>query len=315
MVIVAEERAVDYALTASLATAAFADESVQFSPERIRWLYEQSFGQGTTVLAALEDGQKIGQIALIGQTLCIAGQAHQAVQLVDLFVMQAHRSAGLVRKLYREVERICAVRGIRYILALPNEKSVQLNARLLNLSPQAELPIRVGVALRQSGAKLVCNDRFKALSRQQAIALLAPFATEATENGIRYDGESLFNRLDDPTRDYAVHVSDALLLISSLRRRKNVRHTLLCGFFARPRAPLTPQSVNDLVRAACGFWNAPLFVYAGINHSLPTSPGLPLPARLKRPILVQLRDLAAGSAAEPAQPRFARFQLIDSDFA
>ncbi|HTX53547.1 MAG TPA: GNAT family N-acetyltransferase, partial [Candidatus Baltobacteraceae bacterium] len=100
MVIVAEERAVDYALTARLATAAFADETVQFSPERIRWLYERSFGQGTTVLAALEDGQKIGQIALIGQTLCVAGEAHRAVQLVDLFVMQAYRSAGLVRKLY-----------------------------------------------------------------------------------------------------------------------------------------------------------------------------------------------------------------------
>ena len=64
MVVIAEEKAVDYALTAILATEAFADEGVKFSPERIRWLYERSFGQGTTVLAALEDGQKIGQIEL-----------------------------------------------------------------------------------------------------------------------------------------------------------------------------------------------------------------------------------------------------------
>jgi len=38
---------------------------------------------------------------------------------------------------------------------------------------------------------------------------------------------------------------------------------------------------------------------------------MPLPARLKRPILVQLRDLAA----EAADARLARFQLHDSDFA
>ena len=313
MVIVAEEKTVDYALTARLATEAFADASVQFSPDRIQWLYEKSFGQGTTVLAALQDGAKIGQIALIGQRLCIAGEAHAAVQLVDLFVMQAHRSAGLVRQLYREVERTCAARGIRYILALPNDKSAQLNARLLKLDPLIELPIRAGLSLRRSSAKLVCSDRLKTLSHEQAIALLSPFATSATENGIQYDAERLVNRLEDPTRDYAVHASDALLLISSQRRLKNLSYTLLCGLFARSQARLAPQSINELVRAACTFWNAPLFVYAGVNHSLPQLPGLPLPAWLKRPILVQLRDLAPGSAV--AQPRLARFQLIDSDFA
>jgi hypothetical protein len=311
MVIVAEEKAVDYALTAKLATEAFADEKVKFSPDRIQWLYERSFGQGTTVLAALEDGQKIGQVALIGQKLCVAGETHSAVQLVDLFITQAHRSGGLVRKLYREVERICEARGIRYILALPNDKSVLLNARLLKLSPLTELPIRAGVSLLQPSAKLTCSDRFKTFSRKQAIALLSPFACSTTENGVHYDGESLFSRLGDPTRDYAVHATDALLLISNLRKWKNVSHTVLCAFFARPQASITPHTVNELVRAACRFWAAPLYVYAGVNDSLPKLPGLPLPARLRRPILVQLRDMTR----DAAEARFARFQLLDSDFA
>ena len=314
MVTVAEEKAVDYALTAKLATAAFADEKVKFSPDRIRWLYEKSFGQGTTVVAALEDGQKIGQIALIGQKVCVAGEARSAVQLADLFIMQAHRSAGLVSKLYREVERICEARGIRYILALPNDKSVLLNARFLKLAPLTELPVRAGISLRRSGARLVCNAAFKTLPREQATALFSGFACGATENGVHYDGESLFSRLNDPTRDYAVHATDTLLLISSLRKRTNVRHTVLCGFFARPRASVVPRTVDDLVRAACSFWKAPLFVYAGVNDSLPKLPGLPLPARLKRPILVQLRDMTTGLATDAAA-RFTRFQLLDSDFA
>ena len=315
MVTVAEEKAVDYALTARLATEAFADEKVSFSPDRIQWLYERSFSQGTTVLAALQDGQKIGQIALISQKLCVGGETRQAVQLVDLFIMQAHRSAAVLRKLYREVERICEARGIRYILALPNDKSVLLNARFLKLSASTELPVRAGLSLLPPRARLACSARLRSLSREAAIALFEAFACQSTENGVHYDGESLFSRLDDPTRDYAVHATDELLLISTSRNRKNLNHTLLCGFFTRKQARPGTNDVDDLVRAACSFWRAPLFVYAGVNDSLPKLPGLPLPARLKRPILVQLRDMAAGLASDAGVARFARFQLLDSDFA
>src|ERR1700755_1053665 len=114
MVTVSEETAVDYDLTARIATEAFALGDVHFSPERIQWLYERSFGRGTTVLAAFDDGRKIGQVALIGQSVCIAGEVHSAVQLVDLFILQAYRSGQLVRKLYKEVERLCGERNIRY---------------------------------------------------------------------------------------------------------------------------------------------------------------------------------------------------------
>ena len=124
MVTVSEETAVDYELTAKIATEAFALGDVHFSAERIKWLYERSFGRGTTVLAAIDDGRKIGQIALIGQSVIVAGEVCPAVQLVDLFILQAYRSAQLVRKLYMEVEQFCARRNIRYILALPNDKAV-----------------------------------------------------------------------------------------------------------------------------------------------------------------------------------------------
>jgi hypothetical protein len=58
MVTVSEETAVDYELTAKIATDAFAAAHVQFSADRIKWLYERSFGRGTTVLAATDDGRK-----------------------------------------------------------------------------------------------------------------------------------------------------------------------------------------------------------------------------------------------------------------
>ncbi len=147
MVTVLEEQTVDYELTARIATEAFAAENVHFSADRIKWLYERSFGRGTTVLAAIDSGRKIGQIAMVGQTVCVNGELLPAIQLVDLFILQAYRSAQLVRKLYTEVEQICAARGIRYLLALPNDKSVLLNARYLKLAPVLSMPIRAGISL------------------------------------------------------------------------------------------------------------------------------------------------------------------------
>jgi hypothetical protein len=310
VVTVLEEQTVDYDLTARIATEAFAAENVRFSPDRIKWLYERSFGRGTTVLAAVDNGRKIGQIAMIGQTVCVNDELAPAIQLVDLFIVQAYRSAQLVSKLYKEVDRICAARGIRYLLALPNDKSVLLNARYLKLTPLLSMPIRAGLSLLWPTAKLVHSGLLKSMTEQEATSLFSAFCS-VTENGLRWDAEALLNRLNDPTRDYAVHAIDRLLLISTVRKTAGLPYVTLCAYFAMPQAEVTGSDVRQLVSAACRFWKKPLFVYAGTNGRLPKLPGIALPAKLKRPILVQLRD----TSADVHDVRFDRFQLIDSDFA
>ncbi len=311
MVTVLEEQTVDYELTARIATEAFAAETVHFSADRIKWLYERGFGRGTTVLAAVDDGRKIGQVAMVGQAVCINGELQPAIQLVDLFILQAYRSAQLVRKLYAEVEQICAARGIRYLLALPNDKSVLLNARFLKLAPVLSMPIRVGLSLLSPTMKLTHSGLLKSMTRQEATSLLSAFACPATENGLRWDAGSLLDRLGDPTRDYAVHATEKLLLISAARRTAGIPYVALCAFFAKPQVEVTDTDVRQLLRAACRFWHKPLFVYAGTNGRLSILPGIALPARLRRPILVQFRD----TSNDAPDVRFDRFQLIDSDFA
>lgn len=312
MITVSEEKVVDYELTARAATEAFASSEVQFSAERMKWLYERGFGQGTTVFAAADEGKKIGQIALINQNLYLDGAPHSAIQLVDLFVLQSYRCPQLIRRLYNVVERICSDRSIRFILAMPNKRSMSLNARFLKLSPFLWLQIRVGVSVRRpSLRRLRYSGYLKSMTKEEAVGLLSGFSTSAAENGLHWDGDALFNRISDPTHDYAVHAASDLLLISSSRRNKGINYTMLCGFFARPHASITDGDVRELVRAACHFWKLSFFVYAGINNKLPKLPGFALPARLRPPMLVQLRDIHA----ETLDVRFDRFQLIDSDFA
>ncbi len=311
MLTISEEKIVDYDITARIATEAFGLKDVVFSGERMKWLYERSFGRGSTILSAFDGDAKVGQMALIHQKLRSGGEAVTATQLVDLFIVQAYRSPQLVRRLYKEVEQLCLARNIRIILGVPNENAKALNARLLKLAPLLWLPIHAGLGLWwPRGSKLRYSGHFKSMGKQDAIDLLSGFATPAGETGLQWDGETLFDRLSDPTRDYAVHATDDLLLISSSRTTKGVRYAMLCGFFARPQAKVTPDDIRTLTGAACRHWKHAFFVYAGVNSSLPALPGFVLPTRLRAPMLVQLRDFTTG---EP-DVRFDRFQLIDSDF-
>ena len=64
MITVSEETKINFDITARAATEAFASKEVAFSARRMRWLYERGFSQGATVVAAYDDGAKVGQIAL-----------------------------------------------------------------------------------------------------------------------------------------------------------------------------------------------------------------------------------------------------------
>lgn len=311
MITVSEENDVDFESTARIATEAFGSKAVVFSPPRMKWLYERGFGQGSAVVAAFDGGKKIGQIVLLHQKVYLDGAPVIATQLIDLFILKTYRSPVLVRRLYKEADRLCGAKNIRIILGLPNPISAPLNARLAGLQPFLLLPVRVGVSpWWTSRARLQFSGPIKTLTRDEAIERLSGFATPPSENGLRWDAVTLFERICDPVYDYAIHTTSDLLLISSPRKTRGISHVLLCGFFARPGANIAGGDIRTLIRAACGLWKHRVFVYAGLNKSLPRLPGFALPQRLRPPILVQLRDCASADSA----PRFDRFQLTDSDF-
>lgn len=311
MIAVSEEGVVDFERTARIATEAFGSKDVTFSASRMKWLYERGFGQGAAVVAVFDGDNKVGQIVLLHQKIHLDGAPVIATQLIDLFVLPTHRAPGLVRQIYQEVERLCEASRIRIILTLPNPISAPLNARFLKLRPFLSLPVRVGVSLGwRRGGRAQLSALVKTMPRDEATERLTPFATPASENGPRWDAATLLERISDPTCDYAVHATSNLLLVSSSRKTRGISHALLCGFFARPSAIVDSSDINTLIRSACELWKHRVFVYAGINKSLPRLPGFAVPGRLRQPILVQLRD----NASEDALPRFDRFQLTDSDF-
>lgn len=310
MITVSEEAAVDFECTARIATEAFGSKHVKFSPQRMQWLYERGFGLGAAVVAAFDGDKKVGQIVLLHQKVHLDGAPVVATQLIDLFILKAYRSPVLVRRIYKEAERICEAKKVRVILGLPNPISAPLNARFMKVHPFLSLPTRIGVSAGwPHSGRVTFSAEIKTMPKDGAIERLSAFATPASENGLHWDAATLYDRISDPTCKYAVHATESLLLVSSSRRTRGINHALLCGFFARPGAGVTSTDIRTLIRAACRLWKHRIFVYAGLNDRLPHLPGFALPAWLRPSILVQFRDCDSDT-----DPIFDRFQLTDSDY-
>jgi GNAT superfamily N-acetyltransferase len=301
---------IDYGLTAQLGNEAFASPEVSLSADRLRWFYETSFARGTIVMALWDEGTKIGHAALVKQPAVINGVEASAAQFVDLFILRKYRSRGSLRKIYDEIERQCRANDIRYLLAMPNAKAGPVNRFFLKLEPVLTLPIRAGISLLPPlSKKLRFSGYLKELQKSAAVELFAAFDTAASENGLKWDGEHLYRRLDGPDSSFGIHATDDLLLISSPRTKKGIGYTLLCALFARPQTRISRGDVRNLVRAACRLWGQPVFIYAGINTAVSSMPGAELPARLRpSPMQLQLRDFEAGPPF-----KLDRFQLIDFD--
>jgi hypothetical protein len=45
------------------------------------------------------------------------------------------------------------------------------------------------------------HELLRSMTRAQATELLSAFGCPSSENGLHWDGDTLFDRLDDPTRD------------------------------------------------------------------------------------------------------------------
>ena len=168
-------------------------------------------------------------------------------------------------------------------------------------------PAKDGAFKRIFGKSVVADDTY-AVTHAASNGLVV--LEDSSQVALGPNTSVLFGRLNDPTSDYDIHVAADVMLILSSRRAGGVGYTLLCGFFTRSPITATSGDVRALVRAACHFWKQPLFVYAGVNDNLARLPGIPLPARLRPPMLVQSRDLDP----QAQETRFSRFQLIDSDF-
>lgn len=308
---VAREDEVDYAETARVATEAFATPGKVFSANRMRWLYNNCFSRGTTVVAVHAAGRKVGQIALIHQLVDAAGVMEQAVLLSDLFVLKPFRSRQMLSDLFGQVLDISRHHGTRFILGMPNARAQPINVRYLDMAPYLKLDVRVGTASPLAPVADIETARFGEGDPSRLIDLLSRYEL-SPHNAVVWDPARLYSRHTGNDFDYALHANARLLLISSHRVWRGLPYTLICGLFPGRDASPTGADVRHAVRAACRTHRRAVFVYAGRDTIAPALPGRPVPDAIRpSPMTLDLRDLQPGGAPL----HLARYQLTDFDFA
>ena len=306
------EKTVNYEATAKLANEAFASTDAVFRPEYLRWLYERSFSLGATVIALRNEDRKVGQIALLRQTVQVNGRHESAAQLVDLFVIPGYRGQPQLRQLYAEVEKQFIEQDIRFAIGMPNAKAQSINEHFFELKTCITLPLSVGVSLFGPMPRELFSAAFNGSDRGQTISLFSRYLNHPEDDGLVWDEGRLFERLAGPKHEYGVHALDEVLLISSPRRSRGINFVLLCGIWNRPGSLVGSPALSAVVRSACAMWRRPLFAYVGVNKKVQTIPGIALPLGIRpSPMLVQLRDF------KPDRPplKFDRYQPLDFDFA
>ncbi len=314
MIEVCIEASPDFEETARLATEAFASADVVFDPAHLRWFYEDCFPEGTTIvrLTDTDTGRKIGQIAMVRQKVLVKGKAEMAAELVDLFILKEWRGRERVQMLYDEVGRQFISQDIRFAFGMPNAKALPVNERFFNLKGYLQLELRTGIAFPTRSHRVRVHEAFDRTRRDHFTRIFDDYSTGGDETGLAWDGASLFTRLCGHKYVYGVHATEDLLLISSPRVRRGVPYTLLAAFLRRSGSSPGRADVSAVTRAAAAFWKRPLFIFAGLNRTLPHVPGIPLPTNIRpSPMILQMRDFHP----ERETLDFDRFQLIDFDFA
>src|SRR5579872_3857223 len=244
MITVSEETSVDFESTALIATEAFGSKHVKFSPQRMKWLYERGFGEGAAVVAAFDGDKKVGQIVLLHQKVHLDGAPVVATQLIDLFILQAYRSPVLVRRIYKEAERICEAKQVRVILGLPNPISAPLNARFMKVHPFLLLPTRIGISAGwPRGAVVQFSADIKAMPKDEALGACRPLRrpprrTGCTGTGRRSTTASAIRPANTP------FMRPTISCWSPLRARDAVSATRCCAASSRARAPKSRQPIS-----------------------------------------------------------------------
>lgn len=297
----------DMEATAALARRAFGHAGEALEAARFRWTYESGF-DGAVVLAARDQGEKIGQGAFVFQQVQVDGRRMPAAQFVDLFVDPARRAGGTVRGIYSGLVEQAGAHDVGLIFATPNPAARDINRKLMGLADVATLPFRAGLVFPLQNAQV---RSFEAEALAQHIGDIEPYCQPLPGTRFLWSPAALVRRLTGhPYNRYSLHLSAEAMLVASPRTIRGMPALLATCILPAGDRRLSPHQVRALLGAAAAFHRRPAFVYAGINTALAAVPGWVVPQRVKPPILVQGRALAL-----PDQYiRFDRCELLDFDF-
>ncbi len=263
-------------------------------PDYLEWLYDRNPEGGGIYEGVDEDGRRMAHYALIPQRWRNAGGPAFVCFSLNAVTRSGAQRKGYFVQIGHRIYEQARVQGAKGILAVPNEKSTPGALKYLGYRFLGPLPVRVlpplgsakGFESRAVSDDWLASDEFSALAAGVDQHAASGWTQAWTPEQLRW-------RLGQPRGDYAVHVSDDLLVVSVEHRFLGLPFAVILKFLPRRRlADGETVSSRGAIAAACRYHRAPAAVYAGFNAHVRVR-GVRPPRRLQpAPLNLLFRSLS-----------------------
>jgi hypothetical protein len=275
------------------------------------WLYDGNpLGSAIRRQVDDDDGVRIAHYAMIPQRYRSPAGVVPAAFSLHAVVRTGTQRRGLFRTLGQEVIDAATAAGWWFATGVCNEKSIGTVVKYLGWKTPGPLPVRVCVPT-STGRRVesyTVDDRFRTESLPSLAAGLDDFPVRTWTNS--YTADYLVWRLACPHAQYAVHVSDELVAVSTTDRRFGVRAAVILKLLPRD-GRAGPLRSDAIIGAACRFHRAPYAVYAGFNAHVGVR-GVQPPRRLQpSPLHLILRSFS--EAVDQEALTLDTFEFLDMD--
>jgi hypothetical protein len=275
------------------------------------WLYDENpLGPAIRRQIDDDDGTRIAHYAMIPQRYRGPDAVVPAAFSLHAVVRTGTQRRGLFRTLGQEIIDAATAAGWQFAAGVCNEKSIGTVVKYLSWKTPGPLPVRICVptSTGRHVESYAVDDRFRSESLSTLASGLDSFPVQTWTNS--YTPEYLAWRLACPHAEYAFHVSDELVAISTTDRRFGVRAAVILKLL--PRGGRSgPLRSDAIIGAACRFHRAPYAVYAGFNKHVQVR-GVQPPRRLQpSPLHLILRSFS--DAVDQEGLALDTFEFLDMD--
>jgi len=262
-------------LDAELPSPRFVDDAF------LHWLYDLNPNGPAIQRGADDDGVRVAHYAMIPQHYRGPDGSVAAAFSLNAVVRSGTQRQGWFQKLGLEIYEEAEAAGWQFAVV-----------KYLGWKTPGPLPVRVCVPL-STGAGVeshAVDDAFLTSAQfVRAVDNVDDYQVRTWVNS--YDAEYLRWRLECPSTDYALHVTDDLVAVSTRDKRLGIPAAVILKLLPRG-TPARPVSSDRIIAAACRFHRAPYAVYAGFNSQV-TVHGVQPPRRLQpSPLHLILRSLS-----------------------
>jgi hypothetical protein len=277
----------------------------------LRWLYDENPYGPAIQRAVDDDGVRVAHYALIPQRYRGRDGVVPAAFSLHAVVRSGTQRKGYFQKIGAEIYAEAGDAGWQFSTGVCNDKSIGAVVKYMGWKTPGPLPVKLcpplhtgrGVTSHTVDGPFLAGPRFAGLT-----AGLDAFPVDRWTNS--YTTEYLRWRLACPSTQYAIHMTDDFVAITTHDVRFGVRAAVLLKLFRRGD-DRSPATADPIVGAACRFHRAPYAVYAGFNARVRVR-GIRPPRRLQpSPLHLILRSLSP--AIDQDALTVDTFEFLDMD--